>query len=148
MNRNSYWKLALVIFVLAWGLYEMYPPTNRDLATYFQQRATRPDATLSNIVHQAIELQKQRPERRFANLRDAIGTNDITKYFPYYPEAKDEPNPANYILNRLQREAAGKIKLGLDLQGGTSFLVSMDTNLLGQSSEKDVALAKFIDSLA
>ena len=35
-----------------------------------------------------------------------------------------------YILNRLQREAAGKIKLGLDLQGGMSFLLEMDTNRL------------------
>ena len=33
-------------------------------------------------------------------------------------------------MNRLQRDAAGKIKLGLDLQGGTSFLVEMDTNVL------------------
>ncbi len=130
MSRNSYWKLALVIFVLAWALYEMYPPSNRELISYFQQRATRPDAVLSNIVQQATELQKQRPERKFANLRDAVGTNDITKYFPFFPDAKDEPNPGNYILNRLQREAAGKIKLGLDLQGGTSFLVEMDTNAL------------------
>jgi len=130
MSRNSYWKLALVIFVLAWGLYEMYPPTGRDLVQYFEQRATRPDATLSNILHQASELQKERPERKFANLRDAIGTNDLTKYFPFYPEAKDELNPTSYILNRLQREAAGRIKLGLDLQGGTSFLVKLDASRL------------------
>ncbi len=30
----------------------------------------------------------------------------------------------------MQRKAAGKIKLGLDLQGGTEFLVSLDTNHL------------------
>ena len=29
---------------------------------------------------------------------------------------------------RLQKKASGKIKLGLDLQGGTEFLVSLDTN--------------------
>ena len=33
-------------------------------------------------------------------------------------------------MNQLQRDAAGKIKLGIDLQGGTSFLVEMDTNEL------------------
>src|SRR5439155_10037571 len=38
-------------------------------------------------------------------------------------------------LNRLQREAAGKIKLGIDLQGGTSFLVRMSTNELAQTTE-------------
>ena len=30
-------------------------------------------------------------------------------------------------MNRLQRDAAGQIKLGIDLQGGTSFLMEMDT---------------------
>jgi len=130
MSRNFYWKLALVVFVLAWGLYEMNPPTGRDLLGYFQERALRPDATFSNIVQQVVELQKQRPERKFANLREAIGTNDITQYFPFYPDAKQELNPTGYILNRLQREAAGKIKLGLDLQGGTSFLVKLETSRL------------------
>ena len=38
--------------------------------------------------------------------------------------------PNTFILNQLQRDASGKIKLGLDLQGGTSFLVEMDTNSL------------------
>jgi SecD/SecF fusion protein len=130
MSRNFYWKLALVVFVFGWGLYEMYPPVGRDLLVYFQEKAARPDATFSNIVHQVTELQKERPERKFANLRDAIGTNDITKYFPFYPDAKSELNPTGYILNRLQRDAAGRIKLGLDLQGGTSFLVKLDTRRL------------------
>ncbi len=35
----------------------------------------------------------------------------------------------------MQRDAAGKIKLGLDLQGGTSFLVEMDTNALANAQE-------------
>ena len=42
-------------------------------------------------------------------------------------------DPTTFILNRLQRDAAGKIKLGLDLQGGTAFLVEMDTNALAAS---------------
>jgi SecD/SecF fusion protein len=130
MSRNFYWKLALVVLVFAWGLYEMNPPVSRDLMEYFQERALRPDAAFSNIVHQALEFQKERPERKFANLRQAIGTNDITKYFPFYPEAKEELNPTSHILNRLQRDAAGRIKLGLDLQGGTSFLVKLDTSKL------------------
>ena len=50
MSRNFYWKLALVVFVLGLGLYFMYPPVGRDLVQYFQQRAARPDATISNIL--------------------------------------------------------------------------------------------------
>jgi SecD/SecF fusion protein len=63
----------------------------------------------------------------------AIGTNDMSKYFPGVKAA----TPQDYnkaVLNRVQREARGKIKLGLDLQGGTSFLVGMDTTKLDTNS--------------
>ena len=105
--------------------YEIYPPTGRDLTVVFQERAVRRDAAYTNIVEQLRPLQQKNPERAFGNLLDAVGTNDITRYFPFF-EIKQEVNPTRTILNRLQRESAGRIKLGLDLQGGTSFLVAVD----------------------
>jgi SecD/SecF fusion protein len=56
-------------------------------------------------------------------------------------------HPTTYILNRLQREAAGRIRLGLDLQGGTSFLVEMDTNGLAHTSDADTALIHAVEVL-
>jgi SecD/SecF fusion protein len=47
---------------------------------------------------------------------------------------KSEADPSRAVLNRLQQDAAGKIHLGLDLQGGTSFLVGMDTNWLAANT--------------
>ena len=129
MKRNNTWRFILVLAALAWSLYEIYPPTSGDLIEHFAQRGLARDATFTNIVQTARELRTKTPERGFANLRDAVGTNDIVKYFPMFP-AKNELYPTTYILNHLQRETAGKIKLGLDLQGGTSFLVEMDTNKL------------------
>jgi SecD/SecF fusion protein len=129
MSRNNFWKLIFVVLLVVWSLYEMYPPTSRELIQYFRERAARPDATLSNIVERARALEKASPGRGFGNLQAAIGTNDITRYFPFF-DAKGEANPTTYVLNRLQREASGKIRLGLDLQGGTSFLMAMDTNRL------------------
>ncbi len=135
MSRNFYWKLAFVVFIVVWSLYEMYPPGSRDLVQYFQQRATRTDDAFSSIMERARALQQERPDRDYANLQEAIGTNDVQKYFPFFAEAREELNPTTHILNRLQREAAGKVKLGLDLQGGTSFLVAMDTNALVRVEE-------------
>ncbi len=44
--------------------------------------------------------------------------------------------PTTYILNQIQRDASRQeIKLGLDLQGGTSFLVEKDTNFLANASD-------------
>lgn len=146
MKRNNLWRFIIVVLIVLWSLYEIYPPKSRDLVEYFRERATRPDTTLSNILVQVSQLEQQRPGRAFTNLMEAIGTNDITKYFPFF-DAKDEVHPTIAILNRLQREGAGKIKLGIDLQGGTSFRVKMDTNRLENVQESDTALSEAVEVL-
>src|SRR6185295_19029830 len=98
MSRNNFWRLVFVVLVVLWSLYEIYPPKSRDLVQYFRERAARPDATFSNIVYRVNELQKSDPDRAFSNLQEAIGTNDIAKYFPFF-DAKGEANSTLFILN-------------------------------------------------
>jgi SecD/SecF fusion protein len=148
MNRNHFWRLFLILFILGWSAYSLYPPRGRNVIDVFQERAKRErkDATFSNIVAKARQMQQEMPFRTFGNLKDAVGTNDIARYFPTI-DVRGQKNPGNYILNELQRAAAGKIKLGLDLQGGTSFLVEMDTNKLTRAEEKDTALSHAVEVL-
>src|SRR6185437_11326446 len=129
MNRNNLWRFILVVLIVAWALFEIYPPTNRDLIQVFRENARGTDETLSKIIDQAQALGKDHPDREYVNLQIAIGTNDITGYFPQFTKA-GVVNPTTTILNAVQREAAGRIRLGIDLQGGTAFLVEMDTNHL------------------
>ena len=114
MNRNNYWRVVLVVLVILWSLYELYPPEGRDLIQYFRQRARGHDTAFGLIVQKAEQLEAKSPGKQYENLKEAIGTNDITRYFPFF-EAKEETDPTRYVLNRLQREAAGRIRLGLDL---------------------------------
>lgn len=132
--KNRFAWTAAVCIVIAWSLYNMLPMQGTPLFVEFQQRANlaRRDEAWTNIVTRLNELQRINPDRQFANLLDAIGTNDITRYFAF-PEAAKQDEPTRYILNRLQRDAAGKVRLGLDLQGGTSFRVMMDTNVVAQT---------------
>lgn len=135
MNSSHVWKLLLVIFVVAWSVNEMTPPTNRDLLEVFQEKAKVPagDAKFAAIMEQAKKLDAAAPGRSYGNLWDAIGTNDITPYFEGY--IKGEPaNIKRAIMNKVQREASGKIRLGLDLQGGTAFLVGVDVDKAVQAS--------------
>ena len=134
MKQNNRWRFILVILIVACSLYEIYPPTSRDLVQEFSSRAVNPDAAFTNILQRLAPLDAARPDREFANLSDAIGTNDIQNYFPFII-AKNELYPTTFILNQIQRDASGKIKLGLDLQGGTSFLVEMDTNALAKAQD-------------
>src|SRR5215471_1725195 len=146
MNRNSFWRLILVVAVILWSLYELYPPKGRDLVQVFRDKAVSRDTNFTAIVQKAVAMQRSAPEKPYEDLKEAIGTNDITRYFPFY-EAKTEAQPTLFILNRLQREAAGKIHLGLDLQGGTSFLMEMETNRLTSASDASSALAQAVEVL-
>jgi SecD/SecF fusion protein len=143
--RNNFWKWVFVALVVVWSLYEIYPPRGRDLVQVFRERAVNRDIGFSNIVYQVSELQRERPDRAFGNLQDAIGTNDITRYFPFF-NVREEIRPTTVILNRLQREAAGRIKLGLDLRGGTAFMVEMDTSKL-EDTDTTMALENAIEVL-
>jgi len=146
MNRNNFWRFVLVLLVILWSVYELYPPTNRDLVQHFRERAVNRDTNFTAIVQQAFALQKARPEKIYDNLAEAIGTNDIVRYFPFF-EAKNETHPTAYILNRLQRETAGRIRLGIDLQGGTSFLVRMKTETLTNSTDTSAAVSQAVEVL-
>ena len=146
MNRNHLYKLALIIFVVVWSLSEAYPPTGQDLILTFQRNARNRDATFSNIVERAQTMQTTTTNRTYGNLKEAVGTNDISGYFPQYP-TKSEKDPSTFVLNRIQRLAGGKIKFGLDLQGGSSFMVEMDTNKLERAQEKETALANAVEVL-
>ena len=147
MNRNNVWRFVLVVLVVLWSFYELYPPEGKNLVQYFREHAVNTrDTVFSNVVARAQSLEKAMPQKPYDNLVEAIGTNDITRYFPMF-EAKNEQDPTRYILNRLQREAAGRIRLGLDLQGGTSFLVKMDTSSLTNAADTSGELSQAVEVL-
>jgi SecD/SecF fusion protein len=134
MKQNNRWKFLLVIGIFVWALWSIgvigpNSPTALPLVPQFEKRAVNRDAAFTNIMEQVRARQQERPDREFLNLQEAIGTNSIVRYFPFI-SAKDKLYPNTFILNQLQRDATGRVKLGLDLQGGTSFLVEMDTNRL------------------
>ena len=134
--KKDFWRFIIVVCVVFWSIQQVFfpqfrwiPLSGRDLVQEFHDRAVRRDATFTKIVAQVEDLQKLHPDREFVNLQEAIGTNDIRTYFPFI-DAKNVLYPTTFVLNQLQRDASGRIKLGLDLQGGTSFLVEMDTSRL------------------
>ncbi|HTH47117.1 MAG TPA: protein translocase subunit SecD, partial [Candidatus Limnocylindria bacterium] len=136
MNRSHLWKFLFVVFVVFWSVTEIWPPKATNLVTKFDELAINVDTnTYKGILDRARALETQFPERSYSNLVAAIGTNDIRRYFPTnFVKFAGERNPTRAILNGVQREAAGKFKLGLDLQGGTAFLLEMDTSKLGTNS--------------
>jgi SecD/SecF fusion protein len=155
MNQNNFWKWALIVFVLGWALYEIYPPQSKPLLDQFVESAANRDTNFTAIVARARTLESERPTLGFQNIVEAIGTNDLRKYFPGFRVAENDPRPNRTILNRLQREAAGKIKLGLDLQGGTAFVVRLqnpepipgDTNAPADEVDRSAMVEQAVEVL-
>ena len=104
------------------------------------------DATFSTILSAAGKLETARPGQHYGNLRLAIDTNDIRRYFPAI-DTKGQADPTRAILNKLQKDAAGKIRLGLDLQGGHSFLVRLETNKLDSTSSTTEVISQAMEVL-
>lgn len=135
-----------MLFVLGWAVYETYPPTGKNLISHFEERARNRDAAFTNVLTRARELDKANPVRTYANLFDAVGTNSIAPYFPMF-DVSAEKNPTSVLLGRLQRESAGKIRLGLDLQGGTSFLMGMDSKSTSTNQTRQQILEQAVEVL-
>jgi len=148
MNKNNnLGRFILVLVIILWSVSQVFPPTSRDLLTDFARRAVGKDNTFNAIVKQANAYVQAGTNNEFVAIQLATGTNDLQKYFPFIGGTADQLYPNTYILNRLQRDASGKIKLGLDLQGGTSFLVSLDTSKLANTNETTAALSQAVDVL-
>jgi SecD/SecF fusion protein len=127
MKSNLLWKFLFVVFVVAFAVNEAWPPVGRPLLDVFEERAINTDDAFKAITARARELQQGHSDRSFGNLWDAVGTNDLSRYFPTIPTT-GETDVNRAILQRLQKEASGKIKLGLDIQGGSMFVVGVDTS--------------------
>jgi SecD/SecF fusion protein len=145
MNRSLLWRTLLIVFIVAWACNSLWPYKTRPLIDTFQEKLGKRDAAIDAVLAKYKELHAANPKSDFKNLFEAVGTNDLTRYFDFDVKGEKEPNRA--ILNQLQRAAAGKVKLGLDLQGGSSFLVEMQTGKLATNASKEVALANAIDVL-
>ncbi len=151
MNRSLLWRFLLIVFIVAGCITFAWPPTNRPLIDVFQEKVQKRDANIDTVLVKFKELQKANPQSEFKNLKEAVGTNDLTKYFDFdFKTANDanalkDPNAA--ILNWIQRTAAGKIRLGLDLQGGSSFLVQLQTSKLATNTTPSIALQNAVEVL-
>ncbi|MDI9401377.1 MAG: protein translocase subunit SecD [Verrucomicrobiota bacterium] len=127
MQRKLTGRTVALIFIVAWALYSMFPLKSGNLVEAFKERATHTDEVFEEIVQRLDEQMAANPASSYDALLNSVGTNDISKYFPELGDVSEEDNPTIAVLNRLQRKIAGRIRLGLDIKGGTSFLVGMET---------------------
>lgn len=157
MKNPFAWVIA-VVAVLLWSANELYPPTDRPLLEQFERASENTqDPTFQAILKTARELEakdagntKAGSTKAFNNLLAAAGTNSLERYFPHI-EIPSGKETNRVILQKLQRDALGQIKTGLDIRGGMEFTVRMQTEKLaengGSAANPESALDQAVEIL-
>ena len=151
MKRNNLARFLLLLLILGWAWTEMYPLWNQPGKLIEQfGKATNKDADFDKVLQAANANfdADDKNSNEFGTLYEAVEASGLvlTNYnFPKMTFRGQVPDN-RLVLQKLQKQVAGQIQLGLDLRGGSSFLVAIDTNKLenaagGGARERKAAAA-------
>ena len=144
-SRPWFWKVAVSLVVLAAAFYEFYPIAPTPLEEFVPTQVIRNQAEFEkihaeaktrvlNYKNPAISAE-QKSVSYYQALRDigeGKGRASAVDLLPFFFNEKDfvkEPDLSKRNILVLKQEllaSQGKLKLGLDLQGGVSFTLKVD----------------------
>ena len=151
MKRNNLARFLLLLLILGWAWTEMYPLRDEPGKLIEQfGKATNKDADFDKVFQAAYANfdPNDKNSNEFGTLYEAVEASGLvlTNYnFPKMTFRGQVPDN-RLVLQKLQKQVAGQIQLGLDLKGGSSFLVAMDTNKL-ENAAASGALAQAVEVL-
>ena len=151
MKRNNLARFLLLLLILGWAWTEMYPLWDKPGKLIEQfDKATNKDADFDKVFQAAYANfdPDDKNSNEFGTLYEAVEASGLvlTNYnFPKMTFRGQVPDN-RLVLQKLQKQVAGQIQLGLDLKGGSSFLVAMDTNKL-ENTAAGGALAQAVEVL-
>ncbi len=149
MKRNNIARFLFLLLILAWAGTEMTPLWDPEPGKLIEEfsKAENKDAEFEKVVAEAKANYDEDDSNEFGALYTAVEASGLalTNYFPNMKFRGQVPDN-RLVLQRIQKRVAGQIQLGLDLKGGSSFLVAMDTNKLDNASASG-ALAQAVEVL-
>jgi len=151
-KQPTFGRFLLVAVLAIWTLSEWYPPQGKNMVDEFDQTAQGNHDTIVAELKEASEKLREGDELTLETWMTAVGDVDLREMFPgqtngipkklWRIEGKEAQeafwaNPTDEqqtqinreILARIQKDSVGKVKLGLDLRGGTQFVVQVKPKL-------------------
>ncbi|MDR2980916.1 MAG: protein translocase subunit SecD [Puniceicoccales bacterium] len=145
MSSKIFWKLFASALFLAYAIYQLIPLQTTPFDQYIQDRATARQAEFKEILAQAEKRvaayndpavpEDKKSQTMYNALRDIgmgkgeSGRNvDLSQFFTDMHLVKEQniERKNGFVLQELLQQSQGKLKLGLDLQGGVSFTLRID----------------------
>ncbi|MDP7048813.1 MAG: protein translocase subunit SecD [Verrucomicrobiota bacterium] len=152
MKRNNIARFLFLVLILGWAGTEMWPLRDEPGKLIEQfGKATNKDAAFEKAYEAAKEAYDPSDENsnEFGILQKAVeDAGLVLSNYTWAPKLKFRRQvPDNrHVLQTLQKEVAGQIQLGLDLKGGSSFLVEMQMNSTN-AVEQQGALSQAVEVL-
>ena len=145
-----------MLLVLGWAGYEMIPLQDRNgrLLERFQSESANSTnrvavTSIFETAKESFDAQPELEKNEYGALMSAVDESGeaLSDHFNYKFSGKKTTEEMNtLIMQKLQRDSSGQIQFGLDLQGGSSFLVQMKTNNINQADQQG-ALSQAVEVL-
>ena len=153
MKRNNLNRFLFLLLVLGWAWYEMTPLQDKPgrLLDRFTSESTN-KVVVTEIAATAktnFLAQSESEKNEYGALMSAVVESGValSDHFDYkFSGKKTTEEMNNLIMQKLQRDSSGQIQFGLDLQGGSSFLVEMQMNSTNRV-EQEGALSQAVEVL-
>lgn len=141
MTPRVFWKLLATVLLMLYAVSALLPLTTRDFAEFAAGEVSADQPGFDALLSQARERVKNHAERKagapaaptvYQAVRDIV--NDpaapVDLHAKFYPKLDliPEPNVQKrnlMVLRHLLQRSQGKLKLGLDLQGGVAFTLKV-----------------------
>ena len=145
-KQPTFGRFALVAILAIWTLSEWYPPQGKNMVDEFDQTAQGNQDSIVAELKEASNKLREGDELTLETWMTAVGDVDLREMFPgqtngivkqigiekeawVAPTEEQQRQINREILARIQKDSVGKVKLGLDLRGGTQFVVQVKPKL-------------------
>ncbi|OYV46198.1 MAG: hypothetical protein B7X06_03775, partial [Verrucomicrobia bacterium 21-51-4] len=138
--KGWWWKCALTAGLLIWAGMSLFPIKDTPFAQYAASKATFDPSGFDALIAEAQqEVDAGQSPSVFVALKSmALARKiDLASYFPNIDLA-DVPSLEkrnDLLLNYLLQSSYGRLKLGLDLEGGVAFTLKVDDRGMTERSE-------------
>ena len=140
---SKFWRVIIVVLVTWWAVTEWSPPRDRQLLEVFDEQAQGKDEEFGRILGDAKAQQKSGGALTWEDWQAILGETQLVDYFKK-PRRMEGVDTNRAIVRDLERKAAGEVQLGLDLRGGSQFVVELK---LDESADKEGAINQAIEVL-
>ncbi len=153
MKKRIIWKLVVSAMIIAWSVMSLVPISDIDFAEYLEKEVSANYSEFQVLLDEAktVISEDKNVNSVYVALSQLVAEQklDLRKFFPHINlrDIKNIERSNEILLKHLLATSRGKIKKGLDLQGGVSFTLQVDESAIEgrQSYELQEQLSKAID---